>query len=127
MPTGKVKFYDAEKGFGFIRTDDGQDIHLPSSALPAEVNKVRAGTRVEFGLAESRRGPQALSVQFLEKTPSVVKNTRPHAHDMASVVDDLIRLLDHASTELRKGKYPSSHQAQRIAQVMRRVADDFDA
>ena len=34
MPTGKVKFYDEEKGFGFVSSDDGQEVFLPSSALP---------------------------------------------------------------------------------------------
>ncbi|HEU5356384.1 MAG TPA: cold shock domain-containing protein, partial [Actinocrinis sp.] len=35
MPTGKVKWYNAEKGYGFITRDDGGDVHVHSSALPA--------------------------------------------------------------------------------------------
>ena len=34
MPTGKIKFFDEKKGFGFITGDDGQEVFLPSSALP---------------------------------------------------------------------------------------------
>ncbi|HEY4536062.1 MAG TPA: cold shock domain-containing protein [Enteractinococcus sp.] len=127
MPTGRVKFYDHTKGFGFITTDDGDDIHLPSSALPSGVTQLRPGTRVEFGIVDSRRGPQALSVEVLEKLPSVVRATRPKAQDMAGMIDDLIRMLDNASTGLRRGRYPAPKQAEQMATIMRRVADAFDA
>ena len=50
MPTGKVKFYDNEKGFGFLQTDDGEEVFLHASALPAGVLSVKNGTRVEFGV-----------------------------------------------------------------------------
>lgn len=127
MPTGRVKFYDNNKGFGFITTDDGADIHLPASALPAGVEQLPPGTRVEFGIAESRRGPQALSLELIDKLPSVVRATRPKAQDMAGIVDDLIRMLDSSSTGLRSGRYPASKQAEQMAAIMRRVADAFDA
>jgi len=127
MPTGRVKFYDHNKGFGFITTDEGNDIHLPSSALPDGVTQLRPGTRVEFGVVDSRRGPQALSVEVLDKLPSVVKATRPKAQDMAGIVDDLIRMLDNASNGLRAGRYPAPKQAEQMATIMRRVADAFDA
>lgn len=127
MPTGRVKFYDHNKGFGFITTDDGDDIHLPASAMPAGVTQLRPGTRVEFGIADSRRGPQALSVEPIDKLPSVVRATRPKAQDMAGIVDDLIRMLDSASSGLRAGRYPASKQAEQMATIMRRVADAFDA
>ncbi|HEY4558755.1 MAG TPA: cold shock domain-containing protein [Enteractinococcus sp.] len=127
MPTGRVKFYDHNKGFGFITTDDGNDIHLPASALPDGVTQLRPGTRVEFGVVDSRRGPQALSVEVLDKLPSVVRATRPKAQDMAGIVDDLIRMLDTASNGLRAGRYPAPKQAEQMATIMRRVADAFDA
>lgn len=127
MPTGRVKFYDHNKGFGFITTDDGDDIHLPASALPAGTTQLRPGTRVEFGIADSRRGPQALSVELIDKLPSVVRATRPKAQDMAGIVDDLIRMLDSASNGLRAGRYPAPKQAEQMANIMRRVADAFDA
>ena len=127
MPTGRVKFYDHNKGFGFITADDGSDIHLPASALPDGVTQLRPGARVEFGIVDSRRGPQALSIEVLDKLPSVVRATRPKAQDMAGIVDDLIRMLDTASTGLRAGRYPASKQAEQMATIMRRVADAFDA
>lgn len=127
MPTGRVKFYDSKKGFGFLQTDDGQQVHLPSSALPSGVSELRPGTRLEFGIAEGRRGPQALSATLVDKAPSVVRATRPSPQDMAVMMDDLIRWMDQTSNGMRKGKYPPRQQAQKMAQVLRRVADDLDA
>lgn len=127
MPTGRVKFYDSKKGFGFLHTDDGQEVHLPSSALPGGVSEVRAGTRMEFGIAEGRRGPQALSAHIIDASPSVVRAHRRKPEDMAVVMEDLIRWLDRSSNGLRKGKYPPRAQAEKIAQVLRKVADDLEA
>src|SRR5699024_9987212 len=66
VPTGKVRFYDAGRGFGFITDDDGRDVFLHASALPNGVENPRPGTRVEFSVADGRKGPQALSVTILE-------------------------------------------------------------
>lgn len=127
MPTGKVKFYDSTKGFGFLQTDDGQEVHLPASALPTGVTELRAGTRLEFGIAEGRRGLQALSATVIDQAPSAVRNQRPKPQEMATLMDDLIRWMDGASNSLRKGKYPPRNQSQKMAQVLRKVADDLDA
>ena len=66
MPTGKVKWYDAAKGFGFLSQEDGEDVYVRSSALPEGVEELKAGQRVEFGLATGRRGPQALSLKLID-------------------------------------------------------------
>jgi cold shock CspA family protein len=55
VPTGKVKWYDADKGFGFLSQEDGEDVYVRSSALPAGVEGLKAGQRVEFGVASIRR------------------------------------------------------------------------
>jgi len=126
MPTGKVRFYDEEKGFGFIASDDGQDVFLHASALPAGA-VVKTGARVEFGLADGRRGPQALSVRLLEAPVSLAKRSRKPADDMAVIVEDLVKLLDGIGGDLRRGRYPSGGQSRKIAALLRKVADDFDA
>src|SRR3954471_4572853 len=71
VPTGRVKWYDVEKGFGFLSQDEGEDVYVRSSALPAGVDGLKPGQRVEFGMAAGRRGPQALSLKVLESPPSV--------------------------------------------------------
>ena len=121
MPTGKVKFFDAERGFGFITGEDGEQVFLHSSALPEGVIP-RPGTRVEYGIADGRKGPQALSVRVIAAPHSVARR-KPEA--MVSVVEDLIKLLDASSESLRRGHYPEN--AAKIAKVMRAVAEDFDA
>jgi cold shock protein len=127
VPIGKVKWFDTEKGFGFLATDEGQEVFLHASALPAGVKEVKAGTRMEFGVAEGRRGAQALSVRIIDAKPSVAKATRKPAEDMAVITEDLIKLLDAISNGLRKGRYPDKAHATKVAAVLRRVADDLDA
>jgi CspA family cold shock protein len=125
MPTGKVKFYDEEKGFGFITSDEGQEVFLHVSALPDGV-RVKPGTRLEFGIAEGKRGAQALSVRVLDGPATREKLGRKPADDMAIIVEDLIRLLDGVGNNLKRGNYPDNEHARKVAAVLRRVADDFD-
>ncbi len=127
MPTGKVKWYDTDKGFGFLTSDEGEDVFVHSSALPGGVPALKPGSRVEFGIAEGRRGAQALSLRILDPLPSVAKGTRKEPEDMTVIVEDLIKLLDGVSNGLRRGKYPERQVSRKVAAVLRAVADDLDA
>ena len=57
MPTGKVKWYDADKGFGFLSQEEWEDVYVRSSALPDGVEYLKAGQKVEFGLASGASRP----------------------------------------------------------------------
>jgi len=128
VPTGKVKWYDSEKGFGFLARDDGGEVFVHSSALPAGTNALRQGQRVEFGIVEGRKGAQALQVRLLEPPPtvSVAKHARKKPDEMIVIVEDLIKLLDDISTTYRRGKQPDPREAKKIASVLRAVADDIE-
>ncbi|GAA5166744.1 cold-shock protein [Ornithinimicrobium tianjinense] len=131
MPSGKVRFYDEEKGFGFLSSDEGQDVYVPRSALPQGVSALQRGARVEFDIVAGKRGDQALHVRLLEPAPSVARGLtlrdRKPAEDMVVVVEDLITLLDQASNSLRRGHYPDRTHGSAMAKALRAVADQFEA
>ena len=126
VPSGKVKWYDADKGFGFLTRDDGGEVFVHSSALPSGVTALKSGQRVEFGVIEGRRGQQAMQVHVLDAPPSVSRAKRKKPDEMVILVEDLIKLLDGISTTYRRGKHPDSRDARKIAAVLRAVADDLD-
>ena len=127
MPTGKVKWFNAEKGFGFLAEDEGEDVFVHRDALPSGVTELKPGQRVEFGIVQGRKGNQALSVRVLDPVPSVVRATRKPADEMAPLVEDLIKMLDGVSNSLRRGRYPDKGEARKIAALLRAFADNLDA
>ncbi|SDQ65270.1 cold-shock protein [Quadrisphaera sp. DSM 44207] len=126
MPTGKVKWFDAERGFGFLATDDGEEVFLHASALPPGTSTVKQGARLEFGVADGRKGKQALSVRLLEPSHSVVAAHRKDPEDMVRIVEDLIKVLEGLSGQLRRGRYPDRSATGKVAAVLRKVADDLE-
>jgi cold shock protein len=127
VPTGKVKFYNAEKGFGFLSSDEGADVFLHASALPEGVTELKGGTRVEYGIVEGKRGTQALSVKILDPLPSVAARARKAPEDLTVILEDTIKLLDDISNQLRRGRHPDKTSARKVAGLLRAVADDLEA
>lgn len=128
MPTGRVKWFDADKGFGFIAADGGgDDVHVRASALPAGVTALKPGQRVEFGVADGRRGPQALQVQLVSAPLSVASAHRRPAEELHGLIEDMIKLLEaKALPDLRRGRYPDRAAAGRVADMLRAIAAEFD-
>ena len=61
--TGKVKWYNAEKGYGFIEREDGGDVFVHFSAIQSEGFKtLEEGQAVEFDVVQGNRGEQAANV-----------------------------------------------------------------
>ena len=131
MPTGKIKWYDTEKGFGFITRDDGPDVFMHSSALPAGAAELKSGQRVEFGVAAGKRGDTAIGVRLLETRPSVeaavAARDRKPAEEMVVIVEDVMKLLDGMSETVRRGKYPDKITSRKLAGVLRAVADQLES
>ena len=66
MPTGTVKFFNAEKGFGFISRDSGDDVFVHFSNIAAEGYKtLEEGQTVEFEIGPGRKGDEAKNVRVI--------------------------------------------------------------
>ena len=64
MPQGSVKWFNAEKGYGFIAVDNGPDVFVHYSAIQMEGYKsLDEGQRVEFEITQGQKGPQAEQVR----------------------------------------------------------------
>jgi CspA family cold shock protein len=127
VPTGRVKWYDAEKGYGFLTSDEGGDVFLPKAALPAGTTDLKSGQRVEFGVVESRKGNQALGVTLLDAPPSMVELRRRPAEELHGLIEDMIKVLEaKIQPDLRRGRFPDKKSAQKVAQLVHAVARELE-
>jgi CspA family cold shock protein len=127
VPTGRVKWYDATKGFGFVTSDEGGDVFLPKGALPAGAADLKAGQRLEFGVVDSRKGAQAMSVKLIDAPPSLAELRRRPAEELHSMIEDMIKVLEQqVQPSLSRGRHPDKKTSQKIAQLVHAVAKEFE-
>lgn len=137
MPIGEVKWFDPNKRFGFVRTQEGQDVFLHGAVLPPDVTTLQRGQRLELDVGASHRGPQALRVKLLDPPPSLAEQQRKGQKrptskkrtpdELHALIEDMITLLDtRVQPVLRKGRYPDHKTAQHIAEIVHAVAGEFD-
>jgi cold shock protein len=127
VPTGRVKWYEKEKGFGFLTSDDGGDVFVHKAALPSGVDDLKAGQKVEFGVVDGRKGVQALSVKLLEAPPSVVELRRRPAEELHGLIEDMIKVLEaKIMPELRRNRFPDKKVAHTVAQLVHAVARELE-
>ncbi len=66
MPTGSVKFFNSEKGYGFISQPEGDDIFVHYSNIEGSgYRSLDEGNTVEFEIAPGRKGPEAVNVRVV--------------------------------------------------------------
>ena len=66
MAQGTVKFFNSEKGYGFIAVDGGQDVFVHFSNITGTgYRTLEAGQQVEFDIVEGRKGPEAANVRVI--------------------------------------------------------------
>ncbi|MFW6437860.1 MAG: cold-shock protein [Armatimonadota bacterium] len=71
MPTGIVKWFDDEKGYGFIEQSDGQDVFVHYTAIAGEgYRSLAEGSEVEFETEDSPKGPRATEVVVIKAAPT---------------------------------------------------------
>ncbi|MDO5671073.1 MAG: cold-shock protein [Corynebacterium sp.] len=127
MPIGKVKWYDADKGFGFVSNPGDEDVYVGKQVLPEGVEELVPGQRIEFDFAAGRRGPQALRVKVLD-TPRRRAVNRRKPEELGSLVQDLITVLEsQVQPGLAAGRYPDRPVGRKVAEILRVVAKELDA
>src|SRR3977135_4019436 len=127
VPTGRVKGYDTEKGFGFLTRDDGGDVFVHKAALPDGVGELQPGQRVDFGIVGGRQGNQALAVKLLESPPSVAELRRRPAEELHGLIEDMIKVLEaKVMPDLRRGRFPDKKASRKVAELVHAVARELE-
>ncbi|HJG46535.1 cold-shock protein [Corynebacterium variabile] len=129
MPTGKVKWFDADKGFGFVSNPGHDDVHVGRTALPEGVTELVPGQRVEYDVATGLRGkaPEALRVTVLDQGPrrAAHKYTPEKLHGL---VQDTVSLLENrVQPVLESGRRPGRKEGHQVAEILRTIARELDS
>ena len=127
MPTGRVKWYEKTKGYGFLTSDDGGDVFVPKAALPSGVDDLKAGQKVEFGVVDSRKGIQAMALKLLEAPATMAELRRRPPEELHGLIEDMIKVLEvKIMPDLRRNRFPEKKITQGVAKAMHEVARELE-
>lgn len=136
VPIGRVKWYDKDRGFGFVSNPEGEDVYVGKNVLPEGVEELATGQRLEYDFADGRPGPQALRIKVLADAPRARRNRsgggraqRRHSpSDLNGMISDMISMLETTvQHDLRAGRYPDRKHGHQVAEVLRAVARELDS
>lgn len=143
VPIGKVRWYDKDRGFGFVSNPDGEDVYIGKNVLPKGVEELVTGQRLEYDYADGRPGPQALRIKVLDEGPRGARHRRGGAgggagarrqakkhspSDLNGMISDMISMLESTvQRDLRDGRYPERKDGHQMAEVLRAVARELDS
>ncbi|MEJ5997319.1 cold-shock protein [Corynebacterium sp. H130] len=128
MPIGKVKWFDVERGFGFVSNPGDEDVYVNKQVLPKGVTELHPGQRIDFDFAAGRRGPQALRVRVLDDAPARKPQHKYKPEELASMISDMMTLLETSiQGPLLAGRYPERKEGRQVAEILRAVAKELDA
>ncbi|OFS20020.1 cold-shock protein [Corynebacterium sp. HMSC04H06] len=126
MPIGKVRWFDAEKGFGFASNPGDEDVYIGRNVLPKGVAELYPGQRIEFDFAAGRRGPQALRVKVLDSPRRRSPGRKPE--ELGSMISDVMTVLEtQVQPALSAGRYPERKTGRQVAEILRAIAKDLDS
>lgn len=127
MPIGKVRWYDTDKGFGFVSNPGEEDVYVGRQVLPQGISELVSGQRVEFEFAAGRRGPQALSIAVLDEGPRRAQH-KFKPEQLAEMVQDTINLLDSKVVPtLQAGRRPDRKESRQVVEILRTIARELDS
>jgi cold shock CspA family protein/DNA-binding XRE family transcriptional regulator len=104
MPTGKIKYYNQDKGYGFIAQDEGEDLFFHISKSPS-VGEINVGQRVEYEITKGKKGAEAEDIQLI-LTPFEQQKLR-----QGKVVVSKDTLVWTPTTDVRFGTRQSEQQS----------------
>lgn len=94
LVTGTIVRFDESRGYGFVAPDrGGDDVFVHANDLESDTHSVACGTRVEFRVVDSGRGPKAYDVRMLDGAPSAASSRPPASADSDIALDDTCEVL----------------------------------
>ena len=102
---------------------------VEGAVVPEALDVIASGQpkMLEFGVADGRKGAQALGVKVLDAPPSVAELRRRPADELHGMVEDMIKIIESkVQPDLRRGRYPDKRTAQKVAQLVHAVARELE-
>lgn len=129
MATGTVKWFNAEKGYGFIAVDDGPDVFVHYSAIEAGSPALEEGQRVEFEISQGQKGLQAQSLALVDSTATASSHeqqSRSAARDAHCALACIGEARGKLSVQPRPEYGSTAAHARRLARVLNALADHYE-